>query len=92
EKRFKIFLREITSYFIYNKESSDKNRYMKGRDLIRQLTQDNKSLPYRRRPNLKELQEKITEVNLLIELNVTNRAYTDIKDELVAEIATYDVS
>ncbi|ABP92077.1 Chromosome segregation ATPase [Streptococcus suis 98HAH33] len=92
EQRFKIFLREITSYFIYNKEGSDKNRYMKGRDLIRQLTQDNKSLPYRRRPNLKELQEKIAEVNLLIELNVTNRAYTDIKDELVAEIATYDVS
>ncbi|HEP1412763.1 TPA: relaxase/mobilization nuclease domain-containing protein [Streptococcus pyogenes] len=92
EKRFKIFLRETTSYFIYHKESSNKNRYMKGRDLIRQLTQNSKNLPYRRRVNLKELQEKITEVNLFIELNVTDRAYTDIKDELVAEIATYDVT
>ncbi len=91
EKRFKIFLRETTSYFIYHKESSDKNRYMKGRDLIRQLIQNNKNFPYRRRPDLKELQEKIAEVNLLIELNVTNRTYTDIKDELVAEIAKYDV-
>ena len=49
-------------------------------------------MPYRRRPNLKELQDKITEVNLLIELNITGRDYTDIKDELVAEIATYDVT
>lgn len=92
EKRFKIFLRETTSYFIYHKESSDKNRYMKGRDLIRQLTQDSKNLPYRRRVNLKELQEKIAEVNLLIELKGTGRDYTDTKDELVAEIAKYDVS
>lgn len=92
EKRFKVHLRETSSYFIYHKESSDKNRYMKGRALIRQLTQDSKSLPYRRRPNLKELQDKITEVNLLIELNITGRDYTDIKDELVAEIATYDVT
>ena len=92
EKRFKVHLRETSSYFIYHKESSDKNRYMKGRALIRQLTQDSKSLPYRRRPNLKELQDKITEVNLLIELNITGRNYTDIKDELVAEIATYDVT
>ena len=92
EKRFKVHLRETSSYFIYHKESSDKNRYMKGRALIRQLTQDSKSLPYRRRPNLKELQDKIAEVNLLIELNITGRDYTDIKDELVAEIATYDVT
>lgn len=92
EKRFKVHLRETSSYFIYHKESSDKNRYMKGRALIRQLTQDSKSLPYRRRPNLKELQDKIAEVNLLIELNVTGRDYTDIKDELVAEIVTYDVT
>lgn len=92
EKRFKVHLRGTSSYFIYHKESSDKNRYMKGRALIRQLTQDSKSLPYRRRPNLKELQDKIAEVNLLIELNVTGRDYTDIKDELVAEIATYDVT
>ena len=65
---------------------------MKGRNLIRQLTQDSKNLPYRRRVNLKELQEKIAEVNLLIELNVTGQDYTDIKEELVAEIAKYDVT
>lgn len=92
EKKFKVYIRETSSYFIYHKESSDKNRYMKGRYLIRQLTQDSKNLPYRRRVNLKELQEKIAEVNLLLELNVTNRTYTDIKDELVADIVAYDVS
>lgn len=92
EKKFKVYIRETSSYFIYHKESSDKNRYMKGRYLIRQLTQDSKNLPYRRRVNLKELQEKIAEVNLLLELNVTNRTYTDIKDDLVADIVAYDVS
>lgn len=57
EKKFKVYIRETSSYFIYHKESSDKNRYMKGRYLIRQLTQDSKNLPYRRRVNLKELHE-----------------------------------
>ena len=88
--KYKIFIRETTSYFVYNKEHSDKNQYIKGRTLIRQLTNDSRVIPYRR-PTVDRLQEKISEINLLIELTETDKKYKDIKDELVAEIAELDI-
>ena len=48
QTKYKIFIRETTSYFVYNKEHSDKNQYIKGRTLIRQLTNDSRVIPYRR--------------------------------------------
>ena len=90
QTKYKIFIRETTSYFVYSKEHSDKNQYVKGRTLIRQLTNDSRVIPYRR-PTVKSLQEKITEINLLIELTETDKKYQDIKDELVAEIAELDI-
>lgn len=90
QSKYKVYIRETTSYFIYNKEHSDKNQYMKGRTLIRQLTNDSRAIPYRR-PTVERLQEKITEINLLIELTETDKKYQDIKDELVAEIAEIDI-
>lgn len=89
-KKFKVYIRETTSYFIYNKEYSDKNQYIKGRTLIRQLTNDSRVIPYRR-PTVERLQEKISEINLLIELTETDKKYQDIKDDLVAEIAELDI-
>ncbi|EPU29364.1 Tn5252, relaxase [Streptococcus agalactiae MRI Z1-024] len=89
-KKFRVYIRETTSYFIYNKEHSDKNQYIKGRTLIRQLTNDSRVIPYRR-PTVERLQEKISEINLLIELTETDKKYQDIKDELVAEIAELDI-
>ncbi|AXY26286.1 relaxase [Suicoccus acidiformans] len=89
-KKFKVYIRETTSYFIYNKEHSDKNQYIKGRTLIRQLTNDSRVIPYRR-PTVERLQEKISEINLLIELTETDKKYQDIKDELVKEIAELDI-
>lgn len=89
-KKYKVYIRETTSYFVYNKEHSDKNQYIKGRTLIRQLTNDSRAIPYRR-PTVERLQEKITEINLLIELTETDKRYQDVKDELVAEIAELDV-
>ncbi|HEO6704848.1 TPA: relaxase/mobilization nuclease domain-containing protein [Streptococcus agalactiae] len=89
-KKFKVYIRETTSYFIYNKEHSDQNQYIKGRTLIRQLTNDSRVIPYRR-PTVERLQEKISEINLLIELTETDKKYQDIKDELVAEIAELDI-
>ena len=88
--KYKIFIRETTSYFVYNKEHSDKNQYIKGRTLIRQLTNDSRVIPYRR-PTVKSLQEKITEINLFIELTEPGKKYQDIKDELVKEIAELDI-
>ena len=90
QTKYKIFIRETTSYFVYNKEHSDKNQYIKGRTLIRQLTHDSRVIPYRR-PTVDRLQEKISEINLLIELTETDKKYQDIKDELVAEIAELDI-
>ncbi|GFG41364.1 SAG1250 family conjugative relaxase [Streptococcus canis] len=89
-KKFRVYIRETTSYFIYNKEHSDKNQYIKGRTLIRQLTNDSRVIPYRRL-TVERLQEKISEINLLIELTETDKKYQDIKDELVAEIAELDI-
>ena len=90
QKKYKVYIRETTSYFVYNKEHSDKNQYIKGRTLIRQLTNDNRVIPYRK-PTVDRLQEKISEINLLIELTERDKKYQDIKDELVAEIAELDI-
>ena len=90
QTKYKIFIRETTSYFVYNKEHSDKDQYVKGRTLIRQLTNDSRVIPYRR-PTVKSLQEKITEINLFIELTEADKKYQDIQDELVAEIAELDI-
>ncbi|CZE23383.1 SAG1250 family conjugative relaxase [Streptococcus pneumoniae] len=90
QKKYKVYIRETTLYFVYNKEHSDKNQYIKGRTLIRQLTNDSRVIPYRR-PTVKSLQEKITEINLFIELTEADKKYQDIKDELVKEIAEIDI-
>lgn len=90
QKRYKVYIRETTSYFVYNKVSSEKNRYIKGRTLIRQLTNDSQKLPYRR-PTVEKLQEKISEINLLIALTETDKKYQEIKDDLVVEIADLDI-
>ena len=86
QKKYKVYIRETSSYFVYNKENMDNNCFIKGRTLIRQLSNDSQKLPYRR-PTLKSLQEKISEINLMIELSNTNKQYQEIKDELVLEIA-----
>lgn len=88
--KYKVYIRETTSYFVYNKEHSDKNQYIKGRTLIRQLTNDSRMIPYKR-PTVESLQKKITEINLLIELTETDKKYQAIKDELVVEIAELDI-
>lgn len=90
QAKYKVYIRETTLYFVYNKEYSDKNQYIKGRTLIRQLTHDSRMIPYKR-PTVESLQKKITEINLLIELTETDKKYQDIKDELVAEIAELDI-
>lgn len=88
--KYKVYIRETTSYFVYNKESSDKDRYIKGCTLIRQLTQDSQQLPYRR-ATVASIQQKISEINLLIELNASDKSYHEMKKEFVTEIAKLDI-
>lgn len=90
QAKYKVYIRETTLYFVYNKEYSDKNQYIKGRTMIRQLTNDSRMIPYRR-PTVERLQEKISEINFLIELNETDKKYREIKDNLVAEIAELEI-
>ncbi|NQP59565.1 hypothetical protein HO913_09700, partial [Streptococcus suis] len=90
QTKYKIFIRETNSYFVYNKAQSDKNQYIKGRTLIRQLTNESQKIPYRR-PTVEKLQEKISDINLMITLSNTNKKYQEIKDEFVVEIAKLDM-
>lgn len=91
KKQYQVYIRETSSYFIYHKEDSEKNRFMKGRDLIRQLTFDNKSLPYMRRISPAVLQQKIEEINLLLSLNTQNKSFLELKDELIEEIVQLNI-
>lgn len=47
-----VFIRETAQFFIYHKDNAQLNKYMRGRDLIRQLSHDSKHIPKRRRPTL----------------------------------------
>lgn len=91
-KSYHVFIRETAQFFIYNKENSDLNRYMRGRELIRQLTHDSKHIPKRRRPTKTSLKEKIAELNLLIELDLNNQSFQELKDELIKDIAQLDLT
>lgn len=91
-KSYHVFIRETAQFFIYNKENSDFNRYMRGRELIRQLNHDSKHIPKRRRPTRASLKEKIAELNLLIELDLDNQSYQEVKDELIKDIAQLDLT
>ncbi len=91
-KSYHVFIREAAQFFIYNKETSELNRYMRGRELIHQLTNDSKTIPKRRRPTIDTLRKKIEEINLLIELDTENKSYQEVKDEIVKDIAQLDLS
>ncbi|MBM7642064.1 hypothetical protein JOC28_000356 [Streptococcus loxodontisalivarius] len=92
ETQYRIYLRETAQFFLYNKEKSDLNRFIRGRELIRQLGEESQLIPKQRRASLETIKEKLEEVNLLVELNVQEKSYINIKDELVLEIATLDLA
>lgn len=90
-KTYHVFIRETAQYFIYHKDNAQLNKYMRGRDLIRQLSHDSKHIPKHRRPTLDTLKEKIAELNLLIELDIDNKSYQEIKDEMFQDIAQLEL-
>ncbi|HEM3668465.1 TPA: relaxase/mobilization nuclease domain-containing protein [Streptococcus suis] len=91
-KTYHVFIRETAQFFIYHKDNAQLNKYMRGRDLIRQLSHDSKHIPKRRRPTMTSLKEKISELNLLIELDLNNQSYQEVKDELIKDIAQLDLT
>lgn len=92
EDKTKIYIRETSSYYIFHKDDATTNRYMKGRTLIRQLSADSQTIPYRKRTSLDMIKEKIAAVDSLIELNTFKKSYVDIKNELVAELAELELN
>ena len=87
EDKVKVFIRETSSYYVYHKDAAEKNRYMKGRTLIRQFSSENQTIPFRRKTTVDMIEEKIEEVDALIKLDLENKSYVAIKDELVYELA-----
>ncbi|MGZ7240526.1 helical hairpin domain-containing protein, partial [Streptococcus pyogenes] len=49
-------------------------------------------IPKRRRPTRTSLKDKIAELNLLIEIDLNNQSYQEVKDELINEIAQVDLT
>lgn len=49
------------------------DRYISGRETVRQLTNDSQTIPKRRRSKIDTLKRKIEELNILIELDMENR-------------------
>ncbi|HEW8900980.1 TPA: relaxase/mobilization nuclease domain-containing protein [Streptococcus pneumoniae] len=91
EDKVKVFIRETSSYYVYHKDTAEKNCYMKGRTLIRQFSYENQTIPLRRKATVDMIKEKIAEVDALIELEVENQSYVTIKDELVHELAASEL-
>ena len=91
EDKVKVFIRETSSYYVYHKDATEKNRYMKGRTLIRQFSSENQTIPFRRKTTVDMIKEKIAEVNSLLELDMENQSYVTIKDELVHELAASEL-
>ena len=91
EDKVKVFIRETSAYYVYHKDDAEKNRYMKGRTLIRQFSSENQTIPFRRKTTVEMIEEKIEEVDALIKLDVENQSYITIKDELVRELAASEL-
>jgi len=91
EDKVKVFIRETSAYYVYHKDDAEKNRYMKGRTLIRQFSSENQTIPFHRKTTVEMIEEKIEEVDALIKLNVENQSYITIKDELVRELAASEL-
>ena len=91
EDKVKVFIRETSSYYIYHKDAADKNRYMKGRTLIRQFSSENQTIPFRRKTTVDMIKEKIEEVYTLLELDMDKHSYITIKDDLIHELAASEL-
>ena len=91
EDKVKVFIRETSSYYIYHKDAADKNRYMKGRTLIRQFSSENQTIPFRRKMTVDMIKEKIEEVYTLLELDMDKHSYITIKDDLIHELAASEL-
>ena len=87
EEKVKVFLRETSSYYVYHKDSAEKNRFMKGKTLIRQFNlQYEPQYMYRRIP-LSKIKEKIEQLDFLISAENSPNDFEDITKDFIAQIS-----
>ena len=87
EEKVKVFLRETSSYYVYHKDSAEKNRFMKGKTLIRQFNlQYEPQYMYRRIP-LSKIKEKIEQLDFLISSETSSNTYEDITKDFIDQIS-----
>ena len=87
EEKVKVFLRETSSYYVYHKDSAEKNRFMKGKTLIRQFNlQYEPQYMYRRIP-LSKIKEKIEQLDYLISAENSPNDFEDITNDFIAQIS-----
>ena len=87
EEKVKVFLRETSSYYVYHKDSAEKNRFMKGKTLIRQFNlQYEPQYIYRRIP-LSKIKEKIEQLDFLMSAENSPNAFEDITKDFIAQIS-----
>lgn len=87
EEKVKVFLRETSSYYVYHKDSAEKNRFMKGKTLIRQFNlQYEPQYMYRRIP-LSKIKEKIEQLDFLMSAENSPNAFEDITKDFIAQIS-----
>ena len=87
EEKVKVFLRETSSYYVYHKGSAEKNRFMKGKTLIRQFNlQYEPHYMYRRIP-LSKIKEKIEQLDFLISSENSPNTFEDITKDFIDQIS-----
>ena len=87
EEKVKVFLRETSSYYVYHKDSAEKNRFMKGKTLIRQFNLQYESQYMYRRIPLSKIKEKIEQLDFLISSETSSNTYEDITKDFIDQIS-----
>ena len=87
EEKVKVFLRETSSYYVYHKDSAEKNRFMKGKTLIRQFNLQYEPQYMYRRISLSKIKEKIEQLDFLISAENSPNDFEDITNDFITQIS-----
>ena len=87
EEKVKVFIKETSSYYIYHKDSAEKNRFMKGKTLIRQFNLQYEPQYMYRRISLSKIKEKIEQLDFLISSETSSNTYEGITKDFIDQIS-----
>ncbi|CMX78074.1 SAG1250 family conjugative relaxase [Streptococcus pneumoniae] len=87
EEKVKVFLRETSSYYVYHKDLAEKNRFMKGKTLIRQFNLQYEQQYMYRRISLSKIKEKIEQLDFLMSAENSPNDFEDITNDFIAQIS-----